>query len=458
MDTRKIEKETEKVFEIPAKVVDETITLVEKAEKKIISKKPFKVAEEYWETLGPGLTTGAADDDPSGIATYSQGGAQYGLQLIWLAVFTYPFMAVVQEMCARIGLVTGEGLAANIRKHYSARVLYLVAGLLFVANTLNLAADLGAMAAGTRLLLPTVGAGVLVVVFAVIILLLQIFTTYARYAKYLKYLTMALLSYVVVAFSVGLDWGDVLHHTFVPSFTFSKDQIFLLCAILGTTISPYLFFWQTSQEVEEQILKGGTSVSERRAQMNPGALRRMRIDIWSGMFFSNLVTFFIFAACAGTLYAHGITNIATADQAALALKPFGDSAFLLFAIGIVGTGLLAVPVLAGSSAYALSESFGWKNGLYRKLNQAYAFYGIIIVSMLVGIVANFMHLDPIKMLIYAAVGNGVIAPVVLFFVVRLSSNRRIMGEHANGTKLSLFGWITIAVMALSGIAAIATLV
>lgn len=457
MEHPELKKDFEEVFEVPAEILEESITFAEKEEKTLVSKKPLKLAGEYWDTLGPGLTTGAADDDPSGIATYSQAGARYGLQLIWLALFTYPFMATVQEMCARIGLVSGQGLAANIRKHYPARTLYIVTALLFFANTLNIAADLGAMSAATRLLLPSVGFEMLVIFFAIVSLGLQIFTTYARYAKYLKYLTLALLSYVVVAFSVGLDWGDVLRHTLMPTIVFSKEQIFLICGILGTTISPYLFFWQTSQEVEERILKGEKTVEERRAQVSRQDVKKMRIDVWSGMAFSNLITFFIFAACAGTLYAHGITNIVTADQAALALRPFGEFAFLLFAIGVVGVGLLAVPVLAGSTAYALSESFGWKNGLYRKLDQAYAFYGVIIVSMLIGIAANFIHLDPIQALIYAAVANGVIAPVILFFVVRLSSNAHIMGEYVNRPFVSKLGWITIGFMALSGIAAIATL-
>ena len=457
MERPEFERQIGEVFEMPAKAFKEGILFVEKEEKVLISKKPFKLAEEYWDTLGPGLTTGAADDDPSGIATYSQAGAQYGLQLIWLSVFTYPFMATVQEMCARIGLVSGQGLAANIRKHYPARTLYAVTALLFFANTLNIAADLGAMSAGTRLILPNVQFELLVIFFAVVSLLLQIFTTYARYAKYLKYLALALLAYAVVAFSVGLNWSDVLFHTFIPSLTFSKDQIFLVCAILGTTISPYLFFWQTSQEVEEQILKGETTVEARQQQVSAQSVRRMRTDVWSGMAFSNLITFFIFAATAGTLYAHGITNIATADQAAQALRPFGEFAFLLFALGIVGTGLLAVPVLAGSTAYALSESFGWNYGLYRKLNQAYAFYGVIIISMLLGIIANFAHLDPIRGLIYAAVANGIIAPIILFFVVRLSSDPTLMGEHANRPALSFIGWATIFVMAISGIAALITL-
>ena len=457
MEHREFEKEVEEAFEAPAKFLEDGVMLFQKGEKVLVSKTPLKRAEEYWDTLGPGLTTGAADDDPSGIATYSQAGAQYGPQLIWLALFTYPFMAVVQEMCARIGLVSGQGLAANIRRHYSPRALYMVTGLLFFANTLNIAADLGAMAAGTRLLLPSVAFELLVIFFALVSLALQIFTTYARYAKYLKYLTLALLSYVIVAFVVHLNWSVILYHTLVPSLTFSKNQIFLIAAILGTTISPYLFFWQTSQEVEEEIQRGETTVKTRRSQVSEPSVRSMRVDVWSGMAFSNLITFFIFAACAGTLYVHGITNIATADQAALALQPFGQFAFLLFALGIIGTGLLAVPVFAGSTAYAISESFGWKYGLYRKLKQAYAFYGVIIVSMLLGIAANFAHLDPIKGLIYAAVGNGIIAPIILFFVVRLSGNRHVMGAHANRPLVSFLGWVTIVAMALSGIAAIVTL-
>jgi len=412
--------------------------------------------KDYWKELGPGLTTGAADDDPSGIATYSQAGAKYGLQLIWVALFTYPFMAVVQEMCARIGLVSGKGLAANIRSHYSPRALYVATGLLFFANVLNIAADLGAMAAGTRLLLPNMSGELLVVIFAGVCLVLQIFTTYASYAKYLKYLTLALLSYVVVAFSVGLDWSEVIRHTLVPSITFSRDQLFLLCAILGTTISPYLFFWQTSQEVEEEILHGETSIKSRQCTVTPISIRRMRKDVWSGMAFSNLITFFIFAACAGTLYANGITDIATADQAAQALRPFGEFAFLLFALGIVGTGLLAVPVLAGSAAYALAESFGWKHGLNKKLKSAYSFYGVITVAMVIGVIANFMHLDPIRGLIYAAVANGIIAPFILYFVVRISSNKQVMGEYTNRPIISIIGWVTIFVMAVSGFAAILT--
>jgi NRAMP (natural resistance-associated macrophage protein)-like metal ion transporter len=448
----------DEIFEAPAEVLEKIIEASEKEEKKIISKKPFLIAEEYINTLGPGLTTGAADDDPSGIATYSQTGAHYGFQLLWLSVFTFPFMAIVQEMCARIGIVTGRGLAANIRQHYSKYLLYFVALLLFCANTLNIAADLGAMAASAKLILPHISFGLCVIFFALLCLMLQIFTTYARYSKILKYLSLALLSYVFTAFAVHLNWHASLHSTFVPTLTFSKDQIFLLCAILGTTISPYLFFWQTSQEVEEEILIGEKSVASRRAAVTPKQLKNMRFDVWSGMFFSNVVMFFIIAACAATLYTHGITNIKTADQAARAILPFGgELTYVLFAIGIIGTGMLAIPVLGGSTAYAIAESFGWKQGLYRKLKSAYAFYGVIIVSMLIGLIANFVHLDPIKGLIYSAVANGIVAPIILFFIVRMSSKRSVMHDHTTHPFLSFCGWVITGLMAISGVAAIVSL-
>ncbi len=448
----------EKTFEAPAKFLEEGIEFAEKEEKILVSKKPFKLAEEYWNTLGPGLTTGAADDDPSGIATYSQAGAQYGPQLLWIAWFTFPLMAVVQEMCARIGVVTGHGLAANIRHNYPRWTLYLITSLLFIANTFNIGADLGAMAQGVQLVSPRLNFALLVIGFGLLCLLLQIFTTYARYAKYLKYLAFVLFAYIFSALMSHLNWSDVLHHSILPTITFSRDQLFLVCAILGTTISPYLFFWQTSQEVEEQNLHGHEDEKKWRQPVEKAELGRVKADVWSGMFFSNLVMFFIIAACAGALHAHGITNIATAADAAAALRPFaGNLAFLMFAIGIVGTGMLAIPVLAGSTSYAISESFGFKHGLYRKLKEAYAFYGVIIISVVIGILLNFIGLDPIKALIYSAIANGLIAPFVLIFIVKMSSSRRIMGEHTSSKRARCFGWFTIALMVLSGIAAIASL-
>ncbi|MCX6733782.1 MAG: divalent metal cation transporter [Candidatus Peregrinibacteria bacterium] len=445
----------EKMFEAPAQMLDGGMKMAEKAEKQIVNKKPFKAAEEYWETLGPGLTTGAADDDPSGIATYSQAGAQYGFQLLWLSLFTFPFMAIVQEMCARIGLVTGQGLAANIKKHYSRKVLLFCTALLFVANTLNIGADLGAMVEGIRLLFPQISFGVAMAAFVISMLLLQIYTTYARYSKYLKYLAFVLFSYVFSALAVKLNWSDALRHTVIPSMTFGKDQIILICGILGTTISPYLFFWQTSQEVEEEILKGEKTIKQRKDSVTPQEIRSLRIDVWSGMFFSNVVMFFIIAACGATLFVSGITTIGSAAQAAQALRPFaGESAYVLFALGIIGTGLLAIPVLAGSASYAIAESFGWKYGLYRKLKDAYAFYGVIIISMLIGTGMNFLHINPIKALLYSAVANGLVAPFILFFIVRISSNEKVMGKRVNGKIIAGLGWLITILMVIAGIATV----
>ncbi len=466
-----VEKDVEAFFEAPAEALEIGVKGTENAGHLLISKRPFRLAEEYWQTLGPGLTTGAADDDPSGIATYSQTVAQYGSQLLWLSLFSFPLMAIVQEMCARIGVVTGRGLAANIRHHYSSSVLYVTCVLLFAANTFNIGADLGAMAQGARLLTPSIDPAALIVIFALVSLLLQIFTTYARYAKYLKYLALVLFAYVFSALLGGLDWSQVAFHTVVPSISFNRDQLFLVCGILGTTISPYLFFWQTSQEVEEEHLlaeHNKNNHASMREWHQHGAnwhqhvsrkeIRNLRVDVWSGMFFSNAIMFFIIAACAGVLYAHGITNITTAADAALALRPFaGEAAFLLFSIGIIGTGMLAIPVLAGSTSYAISESFGWKLGLYRKLKEAYAFYGVIIVSMLIGIGMNFIGLDPIKALIYSAVGNGLVAPIVLALIVQMSSDKNIMQEYVNNRMITWFGWLITAIMAAAGIAVIASL-
>ncbi len=449
------EKIIQRVAEAPAVVLDKTIDASKKISQDIYQRAHVKRAREYWKTLGPGLTTGAADDDPSGITTYSQTGAVYGFQLLWLSFFTFPLMAVVQEMCARIGLVTGRGLAANLRFYYPRWVLYLCTLLLFLANTLNIGADLGAMAKVTQLMLPKANYELILIIFTVLSLGLQIFTTYEKYAKYLKWLALILLSYVFSALTVNLDWQKIIHSTIIPSIIFSKDQIFLISAILGTTISPYLFFWQTSQEVEDQILQGKTTIKLRQDETSNQEIKDMRIDVWSGMFLSNLVMFFIIAASAATLHAAGITDIKTAADAAMALRPIaGDNAYLLFSLGIIGTGLLAVPILAGSASYAISESFGWKYGLYKKLKQAHAFYGVIIVSMLIGLGINFIGLDPIKALIYSAVANGLVAPVILIVIILMSGNKKLMGNRANGPVVAFLGWLITAVMVLAGMATV----
>jgi NRAMP (natural resistance-associated macrophage protein)-like metal ion transporter len=448
----------ERIAEAPAVALEDAIEAAGRAERAIISKAPFRKAEEYWNTLGPGLTTGAADDDPSGIATYSQTGAQFGYKFLWLAPFSFPLMAIIQEMCARIGLVTGQGLAANIRRHFPKGALYACAGLLLIANSFNIGADLGAMAESTRLIAPQIPSWVLLIAFAAASLLLQIFTTYARYAKFMKYLALVLLAYVVSAFMASIDWGAALRATFIPALASTKEEIILVCGIFGTTISPYLFFWQTSQEVEERILRGLRTLRLRHFKAEAADIKKMRIDVWTGMFFSNIAMFFIIVTCAGVLFQHGVTNIGTAAEAALALKPFaGPYASLLFTIGVLGVGFLAIPVLAGSASYAISESLGWKFGLYRKLKEARAFYGIITISMLIGFALNFVGLDPIKALLYAAVLNGIVAPIILFFIVKLSSDRHVMGHWANGKILTGLGWIVVAVMGLVGIATIASI-
>ncbi|MBI4036917.1 Nramp family divalent metal transporter [Candidatus Daviesbacteria bacterium] len=448
----------ETVVKAPAVALDKTVETSKQLGSAIGNHTRLSKAKEYWHTLGPGLTTGAADDDPSGITTYSQTGARYGFQMLWLAVFTFPLMAIVQEMCARIGLVTGRGLAANIRLCYPRWVLFLSAILLFIANTLNIGADLGAMAKATQLLMPNLNFGLLLAGFTVLSLALQIFTTYEKYAKYLKWLALILLAYVFSALSVNLDWGKILQSTIIPTIVFSKDQLLLITGVLGTTISPYLFFWQTSQEVEEQILQGKTSIKLRQEETTDEEVKNMRIDVWSGMFLSNLVMFFIIAAAAATLFKGGITNIGTAADAALALKPIaGDQAYLLFALGIIGTGLLAVPVLAGSASYALSEALGWKTGLYKKLSSAYAFYGVIMISTIVGFLINFVGIDSIKALIYSAVVNGLVAPVILILVVLLSSNKLVMGGRVNHPVTTFIGWVTTILMVVAGAATIFSL-
>jgi len=445
----------EKLFSAPSEILEKSVEVGKELEHDIATEKPVRVAAEYWKTLGPGLITGAADDDPSGIATYSQMGASTGFSLIWLSLFSFPLMGVVQEMCARIGLATGVGLAANIRKYYSKKLLYLCTLLLLFANVFNIGADLGAMAKGTQLIFPTISFTFLIFLFAILSLFLQIFISYKRYARYLKYLTFILFAYVISAFSVKINWGQVLHYTIIPHISFSKDMIILICAAFGTTISPYLFFWQSSQEVEEQILHGEKTVEIRRAGNTVEGIKTMRIDVWSGMFVSNIVMFFIIAACAATLFANGITNITSASDAATALRPFaGDFAFTLFALGILGTGLLAIPVLAGSASYAISESFGWKTGLYRKLKQARAFYGVIIVAMILGIVLNFVGLDPIKALIYSAVLNGIVSPFMIFFIIHLSGNKDIMGNFQNKKIGNILGWLTFVLISIVGLGAI----
>lgn len=414
----------------------------------------LKIVKRYWGELGPGLTTGAADDDPSGVATYSQVGAKFGFQLAWLTLATFPLMAMVQEMCTRIGLATGQGLATNIRHNFSRTTLLICAFLVLVANSFNLGADLGVMMKASQLLAPQLPSWTLIVFFAAISLIFPIFLSYRRYSPILKWLSLTLIAYILVPFMInGFPWREAFRGLLIPSITPSVDQIMLICGFLGTTISPYLFFWEPAQEVEEEILEGETTRMERRAAATEQKMRRMRIDNWTGMFFSNIVSFFIVIAVAGVLFKAGITSIDSAEQAAAALRPLaGNYAYLIFALGIVSTGLLAVPILAGSAAYAVAEGFGWKTGLYRKLGEASAFYGVMGLAILIGLTINFIGLNPIKALIYSAVLNGMVAPVILVTVVRLASNKGVMGQWASRPFVTFVGWGVVAIMALAGTA------
>ena len=399
--------------------------------------------------LGPGLVTGAADDDPSGIATYSQAGAQFGYGLLWTVVFTYPLMAAIQLISARIGRVSGHGLATNIRRHYPKWLLYGCVSLLVIANTINIAADISAMADALKLI---VGGStkVFVVFFGVLSLLLQVFIPYRRYAPMLKWLTLALLAYVATVFVVKVPWGDVLVKTLTPSISFQRESITVVVAVFGTTISPYLFFWQASQEVEELKLDPAAKPLKRALRQAAFHLRRMKIDTVVGLGFSNLVAFFIMLTTAVTLNAHGITDIQTSAQAATALRPLaGEFAFVLFSVGIVGTGLLAVPVLAGSAAYAMAGAFRWKNSLEDKPSAAKEFYGIIAASTLVGVGLGFTAIDPIKALFWSAVINGVVSVPVMVVLMLMVGRHDIMGRLVAGPRLKAVGWICTGVMALA---------
>jgi NRAMP (natural resistance-associated macrophage protein)-like metal ion transporter len=413
----------------------------------------------FWRKLGPGLTTGASDDDPAGITTYSQIGAQYGLSFTWFSPFTFPFMGLVQEMCARIGLATGRGLAANMRLHFPRWVLLSSAALLFAANSFNIGADLAAMAAATQIFFPNAHALWLVVGYAVFCVFVQIFTTYKQYSGFLKYLALVLGAYIVSVFLVpNLDWAQVGQSLVTPSIEFSKDWVIMACALLGTTISPYLFFWQTSQEVEEEILAGKTSINSRVAEVGEREVKRMRIDVWSGMFISNIVMLAIIIASAATIGSNGGQVIETAADAARALEPVaGQIAGQVFAIGIIGTGLLAIPVLAGASAYAISESFKWREGLYRSFAQARAFYGVIVASVAIGIILPVVGVDPFDALLWSAVLNGIVAPIVLIQIVLLASNTRVMGKWKNRITTTAFGWVITTIMGLAAIGAILAL-
>ena len=401
--------------------------------------------------VGPGLITGVADDDPSGIATYSQAGAQFGLDLIWTMPLAFPLMSAIQSICGQIGRVTGKGLAANIKTAFPPIVLKCVVVLLLIANTLNIAADVAAMGEVAELV-TTVDRHLMTAGFALLTLLLQVFVPYHRYVAFLKWLTLSLLAYAAVLFTVHVPWHDVMLRTVWPKLSLNSDAAAVIVGIFGTTISPYLFFWQASEEVEDMMAKKGS----RPLLDDPAAatteLRRIQWDTWSGMFYSDLTAYFIILATAVTLHAAGITTIETAAQAASALKPLaGNFAFLLFALGILGVGLIGVPVLAGSAAYALAEAMGWTWGLERRATDARGFYGVIAVSVLAAIVIQYSPISPMKALFWSAVINGVVAVPLMVVIILLASRKSVMGAFTASRPIRMLGWIATAVMGLAAV-------
>jgi NRAMP (natural resistance-associated macrophage protein)-like metal ion transporter len=410
--------------------------------------------------LGPGLITGAADDDPSGIATYSQAGAQFGFNMLWTVLFTYPLMVGIQMVSARLGYITGKGLAANVKAVFPRPVLYGIVGLLLIANTINIAADIAAMGEALRLLLGGY-AHLYSVCFGVLCLVLQVYLRYETYVRYLKWLTLALLSYVAVIFTIHVHWGTVISELVMPRLVPDHNTITMIVAVFGTTISPYLFFWQAAQEMEDlratNARNGGSCVLPHTSAVARRQMRRIRWDTYVGMGFSNLIAFFIILSTAATLHVAGIVDIQTSAQAAEALRPLGGAtAFLLFSLGIIGTGMLAVPVLAGSAAYAVSESFDWQSGMDRKLPEALGFYGIIGIATIGGVALTFTHLDPVRALLWSAEINGIIAVPIMAIMMILASRKDVMGDFVIRPRLRRLGWVATGVMAVTVVAMMST--
>ena len=407
--------------------------------------------------FGPGIITGASDDDPSGIATYTQAGAQYGTGALWFSLFLYPLIATVQEMCGRIGLLTGSGLAGVIKKKYSKKTVFPIITLLLVANTINIGADIGAMSASVNLIFPGFPILLTTLLFTVTIILSEILIPYQKYVRILKYLTLSLLAYFVTAIIIGNNWQQVFTASIIPHVEFTPAFSMMFVALFGTTISPYLFFWQTSEEAEEDVAKNKIKeIGEGKPHINKREIKMMRIDVMLGIGFSVITMWFIIMTAAGTLYTGGISDVITADQAAKALEPLvqtfpnsGQIAKTIFALGVIGTGMLAIPILSGSSAYALSEGFGWKQGLSKKFKEAKSFYLIIASSTVVGLWINFMGLDPIRALYYTAIINGIIAVPLLIAVIKVANDKKILHTHTNRRLSNVLGWVTVAIMGFS---------
>jgi NRAMP (natural resistance-associated macrophage protein)-like metal ion transporter len=425
--------------------------------------KSLQKLKKFLKAAGPGIVTGAADDDPSGIATYSQTGAQFGYGQLWSMAWLLPLMVMVQEACARIGAVNGKGLSAVIKEHYSKKVLFFVVALVFIANTINIGADIGAMAEAARLLVP-IDFAILMLGFTALILILEIFVSYKNYSKILKWFIISLLAYPISMFLVAQPWAVILRATFVPNVELSFAFFFVITGVLGTTISPYMFFWEASQEVEEEkehhlINKAGIVHGLKKF------LKNLKIDNFIGMLASQLTAWCIIILAGTVLHSAGVLNIGTAADAARALEPLVHSfpnagliAKALFAFGIIGLGLLAVPVLSGSASYALTEAMNWREGLNQKFKRAHGFYGVITIATIIGLMINFLHVDPMRALVFAAVFNGVAAVPLLFLVAKIARSKKIMGEYRSGMISNILVWLTFGVMFLSAIGMFYTLV
>ncbi|EKE12033.1 MAG: hypothetical protein ACD_14C00037G0003 [uncultured bacterium] len=429
------------------KAIDGTLRIAapEVAVARMLIGTPIKKTYLFVRALGPGLITGASDDDPGGIGTYSAVGAKFGMNILWMAAWLLPMMLAIQETCARIGIVTNKGLAAVLKQYFKKRTVLLAVLLLTIANVVNIGADLGAMAASLNMV-SGINYSTGAVAFAVIIILLEVFVKYHVYVKVLKWLTLSVFAYIIAGFMTQPDWLDVFKNSFIPNISFTKEYIFAMIAVFGTTITPYLFFWQASEEVEDGKMT--------HALKNKGAVRQrvsaMRTDVNVGMILANIVFFFIVLTTANVLFANGITNIDSAQDAALALRPLaGDWAFLLFAVGIIGTGFLAVPILAGSGAYALSELMNWNSGLEEKFSQARGFYLVIAFSIIVGLAMNFLGINPIKALYWSAFLNGIIALPLLAIIMKIGGDKRIMGTEINPVWVKVCGWSAVIATTLA---------
>ena len=409
-------------------------------------KKKQSKLKRFLKNLGPGLITGASDDDPSGIATYSQAGAQFGLGTLWTALITFPLMAAIQEMCARVGIVTSQGLTSNLRNNYPKAILYTMILFTFPAVILNISADLAGMGAVANLIIPSIPSYVFTIVFTFILMVLIIYLPYQKISAILKYLCIFLLLYLIVPFLAKQDWVDIAKHTFIPTIKFDKDFISILVAILGTTISPYLFFWQATMEAEDKKHKKIKLIVDKRM------IQKMDMDVNFGMFFSNLVMFFIILTAGTVLFQSGTKEITTVEQAAKALEPLaGKLSYVLFALGVLGTGFLAIPVLTGCLSYMLSETFNWDEGLDKKYYEAKPFYWVIIVSLLIGLTMNFIGISPVKALIYTAILYGISSPVLIGVILHISNNKKIMGEFTNGRLSNALGITTLILMTASAV-------